>query len=153
MEMFCYQCEQTAKGTGCGPGRLRQRPETAALQDLLVYATKGMSMYAHRAAELGARGPGRSIASCSKPLRHGDERRLRPRAASKSILSRRPPIRDRAKALYEDACAKAGKTPESLRPRRLAAGRRSAGLVRQGEDCRIPKRQERWATTSSDSRS
>ena len=30
-------------------------PTTAALQDLLVYATKGISMYAHRAAELGAR--------------------------------------------------------------------------------------------------
>jgi len=52
--MFCYQCEQTAKGTGCTSfGVCGKRPDTAALQDLLVYAAKGVSQYAHRARKLG----------------------------------------------------------------------------------------------------
>ena len=52
--MFCYQCEQTAKGTGCTVrGVCGKDAETAVLQDLLVHATKGISMYAHRARELG----------------------------------------------------------------------------------------------------
>ena len=65
MSMYCYQCEQTAKGTGCTTfGVCGKDPATAALQDLLVYAAKGISMYAHRAAELGA-ATARSIARCS----------------------------------------------------------------------------------------
>ncbi len=56
--MFCYQCEQTAKGKGCDQlGVCGKDATTATLQDLLVYATKGISMYAHRAAQLGARTP------------------------------------------------------------------------------------------------
>ena len=52
--MFCYQCEQTSKGAGCQQiGVCGKQPETAALQDLLVHATKGLSMYAHREAQLG----------------------------------------------------------------------------------------------------
>ncbi len=51
--MFCYQCEQTAKGTGCVKrGVCGKDPETSALQDLLVHAVKGLSAYAHRAREL-----------------------------------------------------------------------------------------------------
>jgi hydroxylamine reductase len=54
MSMFCYQCEQTAKGTGCTiAGVCGKDPRTAALQDLLIYALKGVAMYAHRARELG----------------------------------------------------------------------------------------------------
>ncbi|MGM0607207.1 MAG: hydroxylamine reductase [Candidatus Muiribacteriota bacterium] len=41
--MFCYQCEQTAKGTGCDKwGVCGKAPETSDLQDLLIYATKGL---------------------------------------------------------------------------------------------------------------
>ena len=51
--MFCYQCEQTAKGTGCDVfGVCGKDPQTAALQDLLLDVAKGISMYAHRAAVL-----------------------------------------------------------------------------------------------------
>ncbi len=54
MSMFCYQCEQTAKSTACTVhGVCGKDPETAALQDLLVHATKGIAQYAARAAELG----------------------------------------------------------------------------------------------------
>ncbi|MGQ9653533.1 MAG: hydroxylamine reductase [Thermodesulfobacteriota bacterium] len=45
--MFCYQCEQTAKGEGCTKmGVCGKEPEVAALQDLLVYALRGLSLYA-----------------------------------------------------------------------------------------------------------
>ena len=44
MTMFCYQCEQTAKGTGCTvKGVCGKSPDTAALQDLLVHAAEGIS--------------------------------------------------------------------------------------------------------------
>ena len=50
MDMFCYQCEQTAKGTGCTiKGVCGKEPEAAALMDLLVHATKGISQYANGA--------------------------------------------------------------------------------------------------------
>jgi hypothetical protein len=36
--MFCYQCEQTAKGTGCtAQGVCCKDPETAGMQDLLLW--------------------------------------------------------------------------------------------------------------------
>ena len=43
-KMFCYQCQETAGCTGCTvTGVCGKGPELAALQDLLVYATKGLS--------------------------------------------------------------------------------------------------------------
>ena len=40
--MFCYQCQETAGCTGCTRvGVCGKQPEVAALQDLLVYVTKG----------------------------------------------------------------------------------------------------------------
>jgi hydroxylamine reductase len=48
--MYCYQCEQTAKGTGCAAfGVCGKSPEVADLLDLLLYVTQGVSQYAHRA--------------------------------------------------------------------------------------------------------
>ena len=47
--MFSKHCEQTAKGAGCTVrGVCGKDPQTAALQDLLVHAAEGISMYAHR---------------------------------------------------------------------------------------------------------
>ncbi|MBN2334181.1 hydroxylamine reductase, partial [Candidatus Bathyarchaeota archaeon] len=52
--MFCYQCEQTAGGTGCTRvGVCGKSPEVAALQDLLVYALKGLSAVAVEARKTG----------------------------------------------------------------------------------------------------
>jgi len=53
--MFCYQCEQTAKGEGCTKvGVCGKQPEVAALQDLLIYAVKGLSIVAVEARKEGA---------------------------------------------------------------------------------------------------
>jgi hydroxylamine reductase len=52
--MFCYQCEQTAQGKGCTKiGVCGKQPDTAALQDLLIYALKGLSEVSLKAKELG----------------------------------------------------------------------------------------------------
>nr|WP_242029327.1 hydroxylamine reductase [Desulfuromonas acetoxidans] len=49
-KMFCYQCEQTARGTGCTTmGVCGKTPEAAALQDLIVHGLKGMAFWAHQA--------------------------------------------------------------------------------------------------------
>ncbi len=54
MSMFCYQCEQTAQGTGCNTmGICGKDPDTAALQDLIVNIVKGISCYADAARSLG----------------------------------------------------------------------------------------------------
>lgn len=43
-KMFCYQCQETAGCTGCTKaGVCGKTPETANLQDLLIYVTKGLS--------------------------------------------------------------------------------------------------------------
>src|SRR4030042_6723520 len=52
--MFCYQCEQTAKGEGCTKiGVCGKTSEVAALQDLLIYAVKGLSLVAVAGRKIG----------------------------------------------------------------------------------------------------
>jgi hydroxylamine reductase len=56
--MFCYQCQEAAKGTGCTiAGVCGKKPETAGLQDLLIYTAKGISLYAEKLAEQGKQSP------------------------------------------------------------------------------------------------
>ena len=44
MSMFCFQCQETAKGTGCEVrGMCGKTEEVAKLQDLLIYTIKGIS--------------------------------------------------------------------------------------------------------------
>ncbi len=43
-KMFCYQCQETARGTGCNIlGVCGKHPETSARMDLLLYAVRGIS--------------------------------------------------------------------------------------------------------------
>jgi hydroxylamine reductase len=52
--MFCYQCEQTAGGTGCvKSGVCGKNPDLASLQDTLIIALKGIAAYVYHARELG----------------------------------------------------------------------------------------------------
>ena len=74
---------------------------------------------------------------------HGHECRLRSRAAPAPPVGRRKE-RDKAKGLYESACAKAGKTPETLTgPAAWQPAADLNGLVRQGEELSLTKRQAR----------
>ena len=43
-KMFCYQCQETAGGKGCTvSGVCGKKPDVAAMQDLLIYVTKGLA--------------------------------------------------------------------------------------------------------------
>ena len=47
MSMFCFQCEQTARGEGCTTrGVCGKSPEVAALQDVIVHQLKGIGFLA-----------------------------------------------------------------------------------------------------------
>ncbi len=54
--MFCYQCEQTAGGSGCTRvGVCGKNEDIQSLQDILFFGLKGIAAYAFHARELGAR--------------------------------------------------------------------------------------------------
>jgi len=54
--MFCYQCEQTAGGSGCTKmGVCGKNEDVQSLQDILLFGLKGIAAYAFHARELGAR--------------------------------------------------------------------------------------------------
>ncbi|MCL2624952.1 MAG: hydroxylamine reductase [Planctomycetaceae bacterium] len=56
MSMFCYQCEQTARGTGCAAtGVCGKNDATANLQDLLVQVTKEIAFAVDLAGQKGVR--------------------------------------------------------------------------------------------------
>ena len=47
--MFCFQCQETAGGKGCTKsGVCGKKPDVAAMQDLLIYVTKGLSCVTER---------------------------------------------------------------------------------------------------------
>lgn len=57
-DMFCYQCSQTAQGTGCTlKGVCGKEATVARLQDNLLFALKGISAYLYHAREMGYTDP------------------------------------------------------------------------------------------------
>ena len=59
-KMFCFQCQETAGCSGCTvSGICGKKPEVAAMQDLLVYVTKGLCAVTTR-----LRTEGEEIADC-----------------------------------------------------------------------------------------
>jgi len=130
--MFCYQCEQTKNGTGCTSfGVCGKDPVSAALQNLLVYATKGIAMYAHRARQLGARDQDvdRFLVEAlftTVTNVNFDPGRL------ESLVRRAASMRDQAKRLAEEATKKAGRPAAVLLgPAAFAPAATLAGLLEQ----------------------
>ncbi len=130
MSMFCYQCEQTAKGTGCTvKGVCGKEEETAALQDLLIHSLKGLSTYTHRARPLG--------------VKDGEIDRFTVEALFTTItnvnfdserivewIKKADTLADKAQGLYEEACKKAGRAPEiGSRPASCRPAGDLAGMV------------------------
>ncbi|HRU05389.1 MAG TPA: hydroxylamine reductase [Candidatus Brocadiia bacterium] len=142
--MFCYQCEQTAKGTGCAKaGVCGKSPEVAALQDLLVHASKGISQYAHRARQLGAASRDIDVFTLEALFSTVTNVDFDP-ARLQALLAKAATTRDKAKALYEDACRRQGKTPEPVPgPAQWKPAADLAGLVAQGVKVSIEDRQQR----------
>ncbi|MFH0964209.1 MAG: hydroxylamine reductase [Planctomycetota bacterium] len=143
--MFCYQCEQTAQGKGCtARGVCGKDAETATLQDLLVHVTKGIGMYAHRARKLGAKASEIDVFVVQALFStitnvDFDPERLR------GLIVRAAELRDRARAMYEEAARKAGVQPEKLDgAAALALAKDLGGLVEQGRAVSITKRKEKY---------
>lgn len=141
MSMFCYQCEQTTGGKGCEVfGVCGKDPKAAALQDLLVHATKGIAQYAHRAAELGVRDRAidtlviESLFATVTNVDFDHDRLVGHLQAAAAAMPK-------AKALYEDACRKAGKAPEAVNgPSSWKPATGLDGLVDQAAEVSIQKR-------------
>ncbi|MCL4202213.1 MAG: hydroxylamine reductase [Pirellulaceae bacterium] len=133
LDMFCYQCEQTAHNTGCiDIGICGKDPETAALQDLLIHATKGISILAHRARHLGkidAEVDRFVIEALFATVTNVDFDPARLQVHLQDAAR----IRDRARQLYEDACRASGSAPASLNgPTTWQPASDIPGLVGQG---------------------
>ncbi len=147
MGMFCFQCEQTSKSTGCTAyGVCGKDPETAALQDLLVHAAKGISQYAHRARKLGAvdvevdRFVMELLFTTVTNVNFDPDNLCT--LAKKSVT-----MLDRALDLYEAACIKANQTVELLEcPEQFRAAGDRDDLVRMGEKVGVEARLQRFGS-------
>jgi len=144
MSMFCYQCEQTAKGTGCTvQGVCGKDPRTAALQDLVVHLVKGIARYAHRSRQMGAKDRDVDVYVIKALFSTVTNVNFDPKRLGQ-VIARGGKILAKAQATYEAACRKAGKKPETLS---CPAGQTLAGdldaLVRQGEALSIVGRIEK----------
>jgi hydroxylamine reductase len=139
--MFCYQCEQTSKGEGCQTlGVCGKDETTATLQDLLIYAIKGISMYAHRARQQGASDPEidaftiHAIFSTLTNVNFDPERLV-------ELIHKAIVIRDAARALYERTSVMAGIVPVELGgPAAWTPASTLEGLLAQGQQTLLPAR-------------
>ncbi len=142
MSMFCFQCEQTAKGTGCTvTGACGKDPQTASLQDLLVHVAEGIAVYAHRARRLGVRDRGLDLFVVEALFTTVTNVNFDPQSVEQWVR-RGAELIGRARALYEQAALQAGQKPERLvgGPSNWAPAGDSAGLLRQAEAIGIARR-------------
>jgi len=114
MNMFCYQCEQTWRGSGCDKlGVCGKEPNAAALQDLLVHSAKGISQYAYKARQLGANDHEVDVFVVEALFAtvtnvNFDAQRL------EAMVRKAAAVKKTAKQLYENAARAAGRVPEAL---------------------------------------
>ncbi len=112
--MFCYQCEQTNRGTGCVEmGVCGKDPTIAALQDLLVYVTRGIAAYAVRARALGVTDPDADRFIIEALFTTVTNVNFHPTRLQKT-LRQAADVKDRLKTRYEEAALKAGQAPDTL---------------------------------------
>jgi hydroxylamine reductase len=132
MNMFCYQCEQTAGGRGCEKqGVCGKDANTAALQDLLLYAAKGISQYASRARQLGTKSNDIDVFVIEALFTTVTNVSF-DAASVESMVRKAAKVKTDAQALYEHACNGAGKRPEVLEgPAQWAPAGNLDGLLTQ----------------------
>jgi hydroxylamine reductase len=139
--MFCYQCEQTSKGEGCQTlGVCGKDETTATLQDLLIHVIKGVAMYAHRAAKLGASDPEidaftiKAIFSTLTNVNFDPDRLV-------ELIHEAITTRDTARDMYERASVMAGIAPAYLGgPAAWIPAESLEGLLAQGQQTLLPVR-------------
>lgn len=131
--MFCYQCEQTAGGKGClKVGVCGKDHETSALQDLLLYATKGVSIYAHRNRSLGVKVRDADVFVVEALFTTVTNVNFDPQRIQDLILKAFS-LKEHLKSMYEDKCKKAGIAEDRLvGPAEWIPADSLEGLVEQG---------------------
>ncbi|MFP4106877.1 MAG: hydroxylamine reductase [Phycisphaerae bacterium] len=146
--MFCYQCEQTAKGTGCTSyGVCGKGPETANVQDSLVHITKGVAQYGHRARQLGVSDDLTNHFVLEALFTtvtnvNFDEHRIA------DVVRKGAEVRDHAKKVYHQACEDMGKTPEEpTGPAEFQPSDDDDELFRMSEQFSIEMRQQELGET------
>ncbi|UCD50765.1 MAG: hydroxylamine reductase [Phycisphaerales bacterium] len=151
MDMLCRQCEQTAKGTGCTTaGACGKDAETAALQDLVVYATKDIARYAHRAHQLGVRDRDVDVFVIRALFSTVTNVNFDPRWFG-AFLQEAAAIKIKVQQLYERAAQQAGQTAETLAcPVAWWEGTDDLpGLIAKGREVSIAKWIDRLGETSA----
>jgi len=145
MSMFCFQCEQTAKGTGCTlQGVCGKDATTAALQDLLIHGCKGIAQYAHRARQLGAKDHEIDMFVVEALFTTVTNVNFDAETLA-AWVNRSAALRDRARKSYEGACAAAGKTPEAVEgPGAWTPEKDTEALVRQAVSVSVANRLENF---------
>jgi len=140
MNMFCYQCEQTAQGKACSiQGICGKDPVTASLQDLTIYALKGLAMYAHRLREIGIKDHDIDVATVEGLFTTVTNVNFDPARLQKIIL-KLGELKNRAKKLYEESA----NIPEILiGPAKWTPVEDLNGLIQQGQETTIKKRLEK----------
>jgi hydroxylamine reductase len=131
LDMFCYQCEQTAKGEGCTKvGVCGKKPDVAAMQDLIVYLLKGLSQVALRAREQGINDHEINVFTCEAAFATLTNVNFDPDSL-KDYVSKAAGLRDRLKQQIAQAGGDASfpEGPVSLEP---AAD--IDGMVAQGKE-------------------
>jgi hydroxylamine reductase len=102
MDMFCYQCEQAAKGEGCTKlGVCGKQPDVSSLQDLLIHALKGLSIYAVEGRKVGIADKDADIFTCEAlfaTLTNVNFDPLRLAALVKQAVELRDALREKVKA-------------------------------------------------------
>jgi len=135
--MFCHQCEQTARGIGCDiSGVCGKKPEVAALQDLLLYGLKGLSIYAEKARQ-AAGTVDEEISRFTIEGLFSTVTNVNFNPARLEVLIRKCyQLKERARALYEQTWkAKNGTDAAKITegPAAWVPATDLAGLIRQGE--------------------
>ncbi len=128
--MFCYQCEQTAKGEGCTKiGVCGKQPDVAALQDLLIYALRGLSQMAVEGRKVGVSDRAVNIFTCEATFSTLTNVDFDPDRFVK-LIQRTVELREDLKGKVKSA---GGKVDFSESPAVFKPESTLEGLVRQGE--------------------
>lgn len=104
--MFCFHCQETTNNLNCSiRGVCGKSPEVAVLQDMLVYALKGLSIYAVKARELGYSEPAtdlfvvQALFATLSNVNFDEERFV---ALIREAFARRDALRQQFYARYEE---------------------------------------------------
>jgi hydroxylamine reductase len=142
--MFCYQCEQSAKGTGCTiKGVCGKDEPTAALQDLLVHTAIGLSMIAWPARQLGVQDAGLDRWVLEALFTTVTNVNFDPEKIA-GIIKQGATFSDQALAAYLTACEEQGVEPRfrAIPPHCVPADDLD-GMIAQGQALGIQRRFEK----------